>query len=108
MKVEIVNLTKHDINIYDDKNSQVMVVQPSGNEARITMERKRISTLLGIPIFRPVPGKLEGLPDPAYGTIFIVSGIVRAQVPDRDDVFQPGELIRNDKGQPIGCIGLSQ
>jgi len=26
----------------------------------------------------------------------------------REDVFSPGELLRGEDGQPIGCIGLTQ
>lgn len=45
-------------------------------------------------------------PEKRKDTIYIVSGIFRFNY-DRSDLWQPGELVRNDKGQPIGCIGLS-
>ena len=53
-------------------------------------------------------GEVTGLPPFQDGTIFVVSGLVRAAVPHRHDVWQPGELLRNEAGQVIGCVGLSQ
>lgn len=61
-----------------------------------------------MPIFNTFPGDLEGLPARKKHVVYVVSGHVRAAVPERTDVYQPGELLRNDKGQVVGCIGLSR
>ena len=47
-------------------------------------------------------GKANG-----YAETYLVSLAVRLAVPDRRDVFSPGELIRDGNGQPVGCIGLA-
>jgi hypothetical protein len=41
------------------------------------------------------------------GVVYIVSTLFRASF-DREDLYQPGRLLRNEKGQPIGCLGLSR
>ncbi len=104
--MKIINLTPHELNIYDDK-ALVMAIPPSGRIARIGIEKDLIDTINGIPVFQSKAGEPEGLPDQAENTIFVVSGIFRSVCP-RQDLYQPGELLRNESGQPIGCIGLSQ
>ena len=42
-----------------------------------------------IPVYRPVFGQVEGLPEPAEGTMYIVSGMVAAACRGRDDVVCP-------------------
>lgn len=42
-----------------------------------------------IPVYAPVFGEVEGLPGPAKGTVFIVSGKVAAACRGRDDVVCP-------------------
>jgi len=60
-----------------------------------------------IPVVRTVPGDVEGLPDPIPGTVFLVSRIVKAAVPDRMDCMVPDDLVRDSEGRVIGCRRLS-
>ncbi|WP_444707575.1 hypothetical protein ACT26D_06195 [Megasphaera elsdenii] len=46
-------------------------------------------------------------PDGTHQRDIPVSGLPIAR-PDRTDLLIPGPQIRNDAGQPIGCIGLSR
>jgi hypothetical protein len=105
--MNIVNLTPHKINIFNEDNEEITVIDPSGIVAKIGTKRKKIATVLSIPFFLTEIEQPEGLPEPAEGTIYIVSGMFRSHV-DRPDLYQPGELLRDDEGRPIGCIGLSQ
>lgn len=115
--MKIVNLTKHAINIYSENEVELLVIDPSGLEARIRTEVKKVSedtiplfetTVLGQPYLVDQDGNVStDFPKMVDGTIYVVSGIFRASF-DRADLYQPGRLLRNEKGQPIGCVGLSR
>lgn len=100
-----VNLTPHSLNIIGT-NGDVVTVPPSGSVARVSTQRVAGPQVDGIDTYRVTFGQVEGLPEPVPGTILIVSGMVAARV-CRDDVFAPGELVRDSAGQPTGCKGLT-
>lgn len=106
--MNIINLTPHAINIYDADKNLVIVVEPSGEVARVSTQRELVATVHGVPYYRTTYGGVTGLPKPEDGTVYVVSGLLRSAVPGRIDLWQPGELLRNETGQPIGCIGLQQ
>lgn len=103
----IINLTPHQINIYNEEKELVTEVAPSGVVARVSVKRGRKGAIDGIPLFVTAYGAVENLPE-QDGNTYIVSGLVRAAAGDRFDLYQPGELLRDADGRPIGCIGLSQ
>ncbi len=107
--MNIVNLTPHTINIYEfDGSFQIMAIPPSGQIARIEATYNKIGQIAGkltIPEVDVTYGKPEGLPKPEENTLFIVSGMFLAACP-RNDLRKPGDLVRNEAGQPIGCKGL--
>jgi hypothetical protein len=110
--MNIVNLTPHTINIYDENHTEILAVPPSGNIAKISVNREKVASVRmpmgsNIPIFETTSGEPEGLPEEKLDTILIVSGMFRAHV-NRSDLYQPGELLRDENGQPIGCVGLSR
>lgn len=105
--MRIINLTPHTINILKEDKS-VLEVQSSGL-ARVHTKTEILPSIDGIAITAEARGGIvTGLPDPTPDTIFVVSRPVAAAVPEREDVFVPGNLIRNDQGQPIGCQGLAR
>lgn len=105
--MKIINLTPHAVTIYDaDGKTIIATVQPSGDVGRVTMTRKQTDTVNGIPVFVSTAGDVTGLPAPQTGKIYLVSALVRLALKGRRDVYSPGELIRNEQGQPTGCRGL--
>ena len=102
---EIVNLTKHALNIHD-KSGGVVTVPPSGVEARVSSETTIVGQVNDIAVSFAKFGKVTGLPPEKEGTVYVVSGMVLTAVPNRHDVFAPGQLVRDDAGRPIGCKGL--
>lgn len=52
--MNIINLTKHDVNIYDEESNQVVVIKSSGKEARIETSVDYTGNLPGtdIPLFK--------------------------------------------------------
>ena len=120
--IEIINLTSHDINILDVSWELVETIKRSMKVARLDSDKiladnynlpfPMFYTKYGIPYLAIIDeqGKeLRRVQFPPYrdGIIYIVSGIFRANY-DRTDFWQPGELVRDNEGQPIGCIGLSR
>lgn len=125
--LQIINLTPHDITILNEQKEIVSVVPTSGKIARLDSDKELITaqqqglfeskipffaTKYGIPYLSKVDKKGNELervqfPTTKENIIYIVSGLFRAGY-NRSDFWQPGELIRNEKEQPIGCIGLSQ
>lgn len=105
--VNLVNLTPHAVNFITADGRQIDV-QPEGIIARLE-QKDVLSRWIGrIPVYKTEYGEVQNLPDPQPDTIYIVSGMVLSQVPERDDVLAPGALIRNDAGQVIGAGGFKE
>lgn len=101
-----INLTPHVVNIYDGE-TLIVTLPPSGTVARVSTDAIRVDTVEGVPIYVNRYGPIVDLPEPAEGafTLYVVSAFVRSTT-SRRDVASPGELKRNDAGQPVGCVGL--
>ncbi len=108
--MNLINLTPHDINVVglDGK----VTIPKSGKIARCstkTMASKNIEFEdVTIPVYATTIGSVEGLLDEEDGTMFIVSRMVLDAAKDRADLLAPGELVRDEKGNPIGCKGLTR
>ena len=101
--MKFINLTPHQIN--ETVSGQSFA--PSGNIARVAVSFEKIREEGKIPLYSPTYGEIEGLPSPQPDTMYIVSGMVLAAAPaDRADLVAPGDLVRDEKGQPVGCKGF--
>ena len=105
--MNIINLTPHTININRHQIDEI-AIEPSGTIARCEEVRTQLKSVDQIPVDMVSYGAVENLPEPQEDTIYIVSQLVAAQVPERRDVYIPGKAIRDDAGRVIGCQGLSQ
>lgn len=108
--MNVVNLTKHDINVYANASDSAptWTFPPSGTEARLSETRVEMAPVIpGMPIRRAEFGPVENLPEPKPDTIYLVSGLILSRCAGRKDVFAPGEAVRDEKGRVIGCVGLS-
>lgn len=99
----IINLTAHTI----DEVTTGQSYPTSGVIARV----KQVTITKGyfdkIPLYSTTFGAIEGLPDPQKDTIYIVSALALNAVPShRTDVVAPGNIMRNEHGQPLGCVGF--
>lgn len=113
----IINLTPHEINVYNSSNELVISLPPSGTVARVAQVTAPVDATThgawtdaagerGIALSAPTFGAVEGLPAETPGVVFIVSALVRTAAPKRMDIASPGTPLRNEAGQPIGCVGL--
>lgn len=112
----IINLTPHTIKILDDDNNVVHEIQPEDTPARVRMESRQVGCatwnddddMQYVSVYQSTPAEVTGLPKPISTAVFIVSRVVQAAVPERKDLVVPNELVRDDKGNVIGCRSLSR
>jgi hypothetical protein len=101
--MKIINLTPHAINLPG------ITVPPSGQLARCQETVKTVDQIevegAVVPVVEKTFGDVTGLPEPVWGTIYIVSALV-AQAVRRSDVFCPGDPVRDTEGKIIGCKSL--
>ncbi len=103
---EIRNYTPHVINIVDAAGAPVLDIPPCGIVTRCEERSEPAGEHAGVALSRVVYGPVVDLPAPEDGVLFVVSGLVRAAVPERKDVASPGSLVRGPDNQPRGCKGL--
>jgi len=108
--MKIVNLTPHTLNLFvGDKELQI---PPSGIIARCEVTRQQVGIItvdgIEIPVNRTVFGKVENLPEPQEGVVYVVSALVAQAVPDREDVFIPDDTMRDEQGRIIGARALAR
>lgn len=117
----LVNMTPHTVNIHNAQGD-VITLPPSTQSVRVKADLVKVEEHDGIDIYAVQYGDLEmvdnatkiatpGLPPATDGVLYIVAGMctdkIRATT-DRKDFVSPGDLIRDDKGQPVGCKGVKR
>lgn len=120
VKASFVNCTPHQLSI-----EGIGDLLPSGILSRVSTVYCDTLAISGVRVRQKVWGEdtVTGLPDPAEGITFIVSGMVRetlsvsdalSALPEfqsRPDVYAPdtgSDAIRNEKGQIVAVRGLVQ
>jgi hypothetical protein len=105
-------LTPHTINVRN-MSGVTDEILPSGQVARVTTSQKQVALLMngpngGVPINKTLYGAVEGLPEPAPDTLYLVSSLV-ASVVKRPDVISPDtgkSAIRDADGKIIAVTGF--
>ena len=129
----LINMTPHDINILDDSNVSFdkasrgykvngdpiirETYNPSGTVLRCSQEEIEAGDLNGITLYKVKFGRVEhttkdgsviAFDTPVKeGVYYIVSSIIKNALSDRPDLLVPTHVVRNDKGQPVGCLGFA-
>jgi hypothetical protein len=111
-KMKLINLTQHDIVVYDQSNNEVLRVPPSGVVARVQSTEELVGYMNGIPLFRALYGEVQGLPEPQENTVYIVSQLVLQALKEkgiqRTDVMAPNTnpgpngAVRDQQGRIVG------
>lgn len=124
----IINLTPHDVAIYNttvcllqsgrlylreeedtEEPPEPLRVYPAANEpARVHFVQGDPGTADGILVYRWAPYGITGLPDAKPGTYYIVSKILAQACPEREDLIFPGTLIYDAEDNVVGCIDFSR
>lgn len=105
-----INLTPHDVVIYQGDRI-VETVAPSGTVARLGESAEPYAAVDGVDYHRVILGEPVGLPEPAAGTMLIVSMpmlmALAASGIHRPDVVYPYGQVRDASGRIIGCRSLA-
>lgn len=104
----LINLTPHSILIAHQDGTLIREIAPSGVIPRVETVETPDGEIDGIPVTRVSYGEVDGLPATAAGVYLLVSGLVRAACPDRDDLVSPGGLVRDERGRVVGCTHLAR
>ena len=100
----IINATPHEVRLVD-ANGNLLASFPPQILIRLKAETVRDGEINGIPISRTVFGEPEGLPPQQPGVYYIVSQLVKNAI-NRSDLLVPAEVLRDEKGNIIGCQSL--
>jgi hypothetical protein len=112
VRVELVNLTPHDLDIFDD-DVVVARIPRTAPAARI-VERHTASdhiVVQGVSIPTRavwVTNVVTGLPPHRDGTLLVVSRAVAHALPDRTDLRFPVDAVRDATERVVGCRKLGQ
>lgn len=104
---QIINLTPHLITLIN-AHGGTRVIPSDGRVPRVAATRNVVDQVAGVPVVEVTTGAVEGLPDPAPGTVLIVSRMVAEAAPHRRDLVAPDELVRDDAGVVVGCRQLGR
>ncbi len=110
-EVELVNLTKHVVELIDTFHGNKLSLQPTGAVARVSLKRKKINVFVynnvHIPVYISEWGNIKSLPEAKENTYYIVSSIVADACPGRKDLLVPDNPCYNDAtGEIVGMFGL--
>ena len=115
-KIKILNLTPHDINIYDPNGERIIkTYERSGIVARVNTVRQYFTKIDGVPVYRISYGNIEGVPKYEPNTYIIVSLIVAqalilinspwiGHILDPDT--SPQGVVRSKEGKILGVKGF--
>jgi len=112
---KLINCTPHDVNVYNDDLEVIMNIPVSENAARLDQSTEVVGSILGVPMTETVFGGTTNLPQQQTNVFIIVSRLVMAKNPERDDLLVPNEAVRDDnghinlkKGKIIGCKSFAR
>ena len=101
----IKNFTPHPITICNNAGEVVRVIQPEGL-VRLKAVTVPAGEIDGVPVTRTEFGQPEGLPEFKEGVFIVVSQLVKTALPSRSDLLVPAEVVRDEKGNIVGCKSL--
>ena len=106
--MKLKNLTPHNVVIVINDSKKIVI--PSDGIARVTEEKNATPSIdvdgVIIETFVSSFGEVENLPPQEDGVMVIVSALVASAAKDRNDLLVPGELVRDDGGNIVGCKSL--
>ncbi|MFC4565370.1 hypothetical protein ACFO4E_26235 [Nocardiopsis mangrovi] len=107
MRLPLVNLTPHEVTIFDADDKVVVRCPAASKPVRVAVDRCEIGRIGGIPVFAEDYGRAL-LPEPALGVWYIVSSTVAVAHPERHDLLVPTDLVRSPDGTILGCKALGR
>lgn len=104
----IYNRTPHPIYVLEeDKETVRLVIPPQQPAIRVEEINTPAKEICGVPTCDTSYGEIN-LPDAQEGVYYIVSKLVQIANPSRWDLLAPGGIVRDRRGQVMGCTNLSR
>lgn len=108
----IINLTPHTVNFIGQES--IKSFEPSGQVARVSTEYFNIVPdvafdITGLNFISTEFGEAINLPDEKLNKfgrpekLYIVSAVLKSACQERKDLIVPADLVRDEKGNVIGC-----
>lgn len=100
------NFTPHPVTIVTAEGTILKTIQ---SEGLIRLKAETISAgyeIDGVKITTTQFGEAEGLPEFEDGVFYIVSQLVKNALYSRKDLLVPAEVMRDEKGNIVGCKSL--
>jgi len=105
----VINKTPHAIHIVDENDQVVRTYEKEDGQIRLAVQKIKDDPLSdGTPTSITKFGQPEGLPEFRKETFYIVSQLVKSALPDRTDLLVPAEVVRDEKGNIVGCKSLGR
>jgi len=106
--MQVINLCQHEVVVLDKDEKTVINRYPaSGQVARLSPKTVLLRLLPdGTPMTTTEFGEVEDLPAENVTKLLIVSRVLFDRFPERNDLTYPNELVRDEKGNVIGCRSL--
>lgn len=101
----IFNRTPHEVTVLGYNNEVLEVFPKSEDPIRMETDTVDVGKYDRIPISKTV-FTLDNLEPEREGVYYIVSQLVKANLPHRNDLLVPAEIIRDDTGKILGCRSL--
>jgi hypothetical protein len=116
-KVKLVNLTPHELNVYNSEGKVILSLPPPPEGTpipRVSIKSEVVGTInidgVEVPIRKVVYGDVENLPQPEEDTIYVVSTFVilalKEKGIERKDLLSPDtnpdSVIRDKDGRVLG------
>lgn len=128
--MEIINLTPHDINFYEEEHTQKIkgcyyiipgalpyhTIPASGITARAAQTEDNLPAIdcngVRVPLLQMTYGDPVNLPEPEKGKAYVVSALTvaaaKAAKRNTSDLFVVARTVRNEVGAVIGACALSK
>jgi hypothetical protein len=117
-RMKLINLCPHDINIIDS-NDNIYTILAEKKAARIIYNQqitahidvKNNEKLARIFVYEMTDIEKIDVPPPVEGIIYIVSSMVKNQLPERSDLYSPltdNSAVRGHNGNIIAVRGLQK
>ena len=101
--MQLINLTPHSIRLSNGET-----IEPTGYVSRVNTTQSQVDEIRGVPILESNISKTVNLPEEEEGVAYLVPSVVRQMAPRRKDLLSPTKLIRDHKGNVIGCGALER
>lgn len=106
---KVINKTPHAVHIIGENGEVTKTYEKGDSQIRLAVKTVQDVPLPdGTPTSRSEFGEPEGLPSFVEGQFFIVSQLVKSALPERTDLLVPAEVVRDEKGNIVGCKSLGR